>query len=288
MKLRWDTIIEDINLFVKLVRKSINKVCSNLKKKRGRKPKHPVNDYLTLIIVKEYDKRSLRGAEVRLSRLICNTRVDHSVISYWENKEDVHIIINQIVKDIGSRIQRYIGYEFSMVDSTKFSNWHNNEVEFHIVNRVKEGAVYPVGTSLITSSVSGPVEEATPTGNCNLYGDAWYDDNKTMGVLFNKGYNPIICPNKNRFRGYWRKKARKLYRNIKNRLGYRQRGRGESVFGSVTDSYGDRIKTLTIQSTQTRSLSRIVAYQVKILIRLLERLLRIVRHAPVTKLYFIK
>ena len=276
---RWNSLIEDLNLFIKLAKRHIKKVCSKLKNKRGRPTKHAIEDYMLLLIAKEEDKKSLRGAEARLSRLICDERVDHSVISYWENKRGVTEILNLVVKELGINLQNKLGYEFSMVDSTKFSNWYNEEVEFHIVNRIKKGVVYPIGTSLITKTVAGPVEEAAPNGKGNLYGDAWYDDNKTIGILFGKGYIPIICPNKNRWHGYYRKKARKLYRSIKNRLGYRQRGRGESIFGSLTNEYGDRIKTLTKIATQTRSIARVIVHQVKLIIRIVEKLLGIVRHA---------
>lgn len=278
---RWNIIIEDLNLFIRLIRKYAKRECCKLKKGRGRPSKHNIEDYIVLIVAKEEEKKSLRSAESRLSKIICNKRVDHSVISYWENKKEIIEIIKQIIKKIGAKLQYLLGYEFSMVDSTKFSNWHKKEVEFHIVNRILKGAVYPVGASLITRSVAEPVEEAAPLGKNNLYGDAWYDDNDTIGVLFNKGYAPVICPNKNRSSGYWRKKGRKLYRNLKNRYGYRQRGRGESPFGSLTNKYGDKLKTLSIKATQTRSLSRIIAYQLKLLMRIIRNLSIILRHAPV-------
>jgi len=85
---RWDSITENINLFVvQLVKKLVRKVFPKLETKtRGRPPKHDPEGYLTLLAAKEFDKKSLRGAEVRLSKLVCNERVDHSVIAYWEKK----------------------------------------------------------------------------------------------------------------------------------------------------------------------------------------------------------
>ena len=65
-----------------------------------------------------------------------------------------------------------------------------------------------------------------------------------------------------------------------NRLGYRQRGRGESPFGSLTNAYGDRIKTLDLQTTKTRIALRVLAYQVRLLIRVTQELLGIIRHTP--------
>jgi hypothetical protein len=62
-------------------------------------------------------------------------------------------------------------------------------------------------------------------------------------------------------------------------LGYRQRGRGESVFGSLTNYFGDRFKTINIQVTQTRTAVRVLVYQVKLLMRLTQEFLGIVRHA---------
>ncbi len=117
------------------------------------------------------------------------------------------------------------------------------------------------------------------------YLDAGYDDNKTIGLLFGKGYIPIVSPNKNRWRGYWRKKARKLYRMPKNRFGYRQRGRGESLFGSLTNRYGDRLNAINITVMQTRIAARILAYQVRLLLRVTQELLGIIRHAPVLVSY---
>ena len=101
-----------------------------------------------------------------------------------------------------------------------------------------------------------------------LYADAGYDDNKTIGVLFNKGYTPIVCPNKRRWRGYYRKKAGKLYRMREHRLGYRQRWRGESVFGSLTNCYEDRFYAINSEAMKVITASRILCYQIKLLIRI--------------------
>jgi mRNA interferase MazF len=46
-----------------------------------------------------------------------------------------------------------------------------------------------------------------------------YDDNNSIGIMFRKGYTPIVSPHPGRWKGYHRKKARKLYRQLKNRLG---------------------------------------------------------------------
>ncbi|RMD66612.1 hypothetical protein D6817_03755, partial [Candidatus Pacearchaeota archaeon] len=58
-----------------------------------------------------------------------------------------------------------------------------------------------------------------------------------------------------------------------NRLAYRQRGRGESLFGSLTNEYGDRIKARNTRAIETRVAARVLAYQIKLLIRVNGRVL---------------
>ena len=48
---------------------------------------------------------------------------------------------------------------------------------------------------------------------------------------------------------------------------YRQRGRGESVFGSLTNEFGDRLKTVLWETSVTRIGCRFVVYLVKLLMR---------------------
>ena len=105
-------------------------------------------------------------------------------------------------------------------------------------------------------------------GKGDLLADRWYDDNDCFRIMFKSGYQPIVKPNKERWRGHWRKKAIKLYRHPIGKQKYRQRGRGESIFGSLTDDYGDRLQTLRKDTSELRIGSRIIAYQVKILMRI--------------------
>lgn len=278
---RWDSITEDINFFISLVKKSVRCVLYSFEKnKRGRPPKHSIADYVTLLVLKEEDKRSSRGAEGRLSKLVCRERIDHSVICYWENKPKIQIILEKVVRHLGQLLMRNLSHLFSMIDATKFSDWKNNETSFHLFNRISTETVYPTGISFLTGSVASPTREAIDHGGGKLYADAGYDDNKSIGIMFNKGYEPVVCPNKQRRKGYFRRKARKIYNKFTNRLGYRQRGRGESCFGSLTNKFGDRLKTINNQATRTRITSRVVSYQIKLLMRTIKRLFYlIVRHA---------
>lgn len=275
---RWDTRVEDINLILQRLRE-ITKRLISYKKTKGRKPKHNLEDYIILIVLKEYDKKSLRGAEVRLSEEICKERVDHSVIAYWENKEEVLMAVMKIIGIAGAILNKYLSSLFAMVDSTKFTSWKIRETEIFVCNRIAAQTVYPTGISFKKKEVASPVGECVPSGNGLLYADAWFDVNKVFKVLFEKGYTPIICPNKKRSRGFYRKRGRKLYKMKEHRLGYRQRGRGESPFGSLTNCYGDRLKVKKTIVMKIRIASRVLAYQLKILLRATLNLLLIVRHA---------
>lgn len=277
---RWCNEVFDINLALFQMRKIVRK--SNVMKGgRGAKPKRDVSVYALIIALKEYDERTLRGAETHITRLISKERVDHSVISYWENKKEMPEIIAQFVSIAGAMLEKYLSSLFTFVDATKFSSWNLEEVNIHVCNKIANGTVYPIGLSFITGSISEPVSKAVPSGEGLAYLDAGYDDNKTIGVMFKKGYTPIVCPNKSRWKGHWRKKARKLYRMPEHRLGYRQRGRGESVFGSLTNQFGDRLNVRNYIAMQTRIATRVFCYQIKLLIRCGDMVfVLIVRHAP--------
>jgi hypothetical protein len=261
---RWITDLNDINLFLQALEKVLQGFDIE-KNKRGRPPKHDRKDYLKLIIVKEWKKRSLRAAETDYSELVCGERVDHSVIHYEEKV--LRKFVEEVIVLVGKKLDSSIGYEFSVMDSTKFSTWKKGTVEYHMLIRVAGRTVYP--SSAFFGSINPP--EATRAtlveGHGDLYADAWYDDNDALGMMFQYGYNPIVKPNEGRGRGYWRRKARKLYRHPVGRLKYKQRGRGESPFGSLADEFGDRLKTLSKNNTITRIGCRIIAYQVKIYMR---------------------
>jgi hypothetical protein len=96
-------------------------------------------------------------------------------------------------------------------------------------------------------------------------GDKWYDVNKVFAIVYKHGYVPLIKPQRTRDSGHWRKKARKVYNREQRK--YRHRGRGESPFGSLTNAFGDRLKTRLTETTYRRSLARVIVYQTKIYIR---------------------
>lgn len=279
---RWNPIITCINQAHHILKRLAKQVIPK-KSGRGTNPKREVIKYACLIAIKEFDKRTLRGAEVHLSRLIFNERIDHSVISYWENKAWMTDLICRFVAVAGAMLNKALSSLFSFVDSTKFTGWDVKDIkliEVTVCNKICNQTVYPVGISFLKESVVAPVLEAVPNGEGKIKADAWYDERKTIKALFDKGYTPIICPNKTRYRGFYRRKARKIYKLPENKLAYKQRGRGESLFGSLTNEYGDRLKTRNTNAVQTRIAARILCYQIKLLIRINNKeMVLIVRHA---------
>ena len=264
---RWNTVLNCINNFLKQLDKII--VHLNIKKtKRGRPPKHSIREYLKLLIVKEFKKRSLRSAETDYSEFVCKQRVDHSVIHYWEKNIDKELI-EELITLLGQKLDNSFNYDYTFIDATEFTSWNKKSLIFHLSCRITKETVYPTGIHYgLGNTVKESVEGCLVKGKGDVLADAWYDDNDSLGVMFKSGYQPIVKSNKERWKGYWRKKARKLYRHPIGRQKYRQRGRGESPFGSLTNEFGDRIKTMRIDTSEIRIGCRIIVYQVKILMRI--------------------
>jgi len=262
---RWNSNLNNLKLFLY----SLDKVLPFIKRKkqRGRPPKHSIRKYLKLIIAKEYKKCSLRDAEHDLSGKVCKTRVDHSVIAYWERKFSKEFV-EDLIKKIGGRIAPLLAPIFIFLDSTKFTTWNKKQIELHVLAKTGKGVLLPVSVCF-SGFLKRIAKKIFVRGNNEfLLADAWYDSNEIFRQAFKSSYLPLIKPNKDRLKGYWRRKARKLWNKIENRIFYRNRGIGESIFGSLTNWFGDRLKTRRIDTTITRIGARIIAYQVKVCMRL--------------------
>ena len=274
MLARWDTSTYSIKYFLS----TIEALCPDvpeIKNKQGIPPKHSLKEYVTLIAAKEEKKASLRRAETDHSQEICGERVDHSVIHYWEKKIDEVFIA--LVHVIGKLLTKLLRPIFRIIDSTKFATWKQKEVEFHTLTAITKKTVFPTSIFFGSVSPSKAVGNTIVLGKGELMADRWYDDNKAMEIMFESGYTPIIKPNSGRYHGYWRRKARRIY--YKDIVRYRQRGRGESPYGSLTNFYGDRLTTILLSTTRTRIATRLVNYLVKLYIRA-KSLVGIFRHAP--------
>jgi len=127
---RWETSIGDISVLCSALRDVLPDIPA---KSRGRPPKHPLKDYLLLLVVKESKRSSLRSAETDWSQLVCGERIDHSVLAYWEQRIP-RDALQRAVRMLGARLQALLGYLFSMIDATAFATWHHRTVSFHVLN----------------------------------------------------------------------------------------------------------------------------------------------------------
>lgn len=280
MKKRWITEVKNLSFAFHEVKRLTKKLIRR-KVGRGRPPKHNPTSYAELIVLKEFKKKDLRSAEVDLSEFVVGERVDHSVINYWERKPEIVNCLKIIIFRAGYLLDKLLTKEYTFVDSTKFTSWKTKTTEVFVCNKISKETIYPVGASFLKGNVLAPVKEIVTHGDGEFLADAWFDERKTIEFLFKKGYVPLICPNKRRSKGYYRKISRQLYKQ--RREIYKQRGRGESMFGSLTNEFGDRLKAIEKVSMQVRILARIVSYQIKLLIRCEDKIISInvliIRHA---------
>lgn len=258
---RWYSSLGNKKLIVKTLEDVVPDIPTN---RRGQPPKHTIKSYLILIILKEFKKASLRDAETDWSEYVCGEYVDHSVIHYWEQNIPVEII-EKAIRTAGKKLEELLGYDFSVIDATAFSSWYIEKQSFHLVNRIHEGTVYPVSVTKDTYDPIPNTRNVIIPGNGFFMGDKWYDVNGVFGIVYKNGYTPLISPQRTRCSGHWRRKGRRVY-GLQWRS-YRQRGRGESVFGSLTNWLGDRLHTRKRVTTYLRSCVRVLCYQVRILIR---------------------
>lgn len=172
---RWYTDLKNIKLFLK----NLNKLLSRLtldKNKRGRPPKRSIKDYLKLIITKEFKKKSLREAETDYSEIVCDERIDHSVIHYWE-KNLGKKIIEEAIDLIGKEIDSCLQYEYTFVDATEFTSWKKKDLVFHLSCRITKDTVYPTGIHYgLGATVRESVKGCLTEGKGDLLADGWYDE----------------------------------------------------------------------------------------------------------------
>ena len=143
---RWITEINDINLTLHEMRR-LAKHLVRKKEGRGRNPKHDPTNYAILVALKDSEKQPLRRAECRLSSFVIGERVDHSVISYWENKPEIQTCLKLIIGRAGQLLDKMCKQKFTFVDATDFTSWNKELVQVHVANRIVNETIYPIGVS---------------------------------------------------------------------------------------------------------------------------------------------
>ena len=187
---RWYSSLGDKKLIVETLEDVVPDIPTN---RRGQPPKHPIKSYLILIILKECKHASLRDAETDWSEYVCGEPIDHSVIHYWERNLPAKII-EETIRKVGQRLDDLLGYEFSVIDATAFTGWHNNTHSFHVLNRIHEGTVYPVSMSKDTFDPIPNAKDTVVPGSGFFMADKWYDVNGVFRIAYKNGYAPLISP----------------------------------------------------------------------------------------------
>jgi len=154
-------------------------------------------------------------------------RIPKSTLHYWEVRHGE------------------IEYDYSVVDSKKFTDWLKGLHEIFIDVRVR------------WSSLKGYLR-----GGGVMLGDGAFNSKPVLNTIASKGYIPIVKRARSP-RGYG---ARIRYRAYDESL-YAYRGVGEGIFGALTVKFGDRLKTRRKEPTKTRTPLRIIIYCLKILIQ---------------------
>ncbi|ADC66042.1 hypothetical protein Ferp_1902 [Ferroglobus placidus DSM 10642] len=152
-----------------------------------------------------------------------------------------------------------VEYFYTVIDSTKFSNWNKNLSELFVCVRVGESLI-PVYVDLMSSEEE--FIRGIPEGKGFVLADGAFDTKKALNELVWKGYLPIVKPTKRKTDGFGSK-----IRDLSfDRSIYRYRAVGEGVFGALSVEFGDRLKSRG-RSDKTRILARNIVYCIKIALR---------------------
>ena len=149
---RWNSKVYDVELLLEIL--DIILVSMNIEEKikernkRGRSPKRQPIIYIKALVLKEMYKASLRYSE-SLSLSILGIKIPKSTLNYWEINYE--FLVKEI-KDALMKILNYLDYYYTVLDSTKFTDWNKNLHEVFLCVRVGE-ALVPVYADSTTSEV---------------------------------------------------------------------------------------------------------------------------------------
>jgi hypothetical protein len=125
----------------------------------------PPRLYLKALALKEVCKASLRYAE-SLSQIHLGVRIPKSTLHYWEVRHGD--VVREVLKVL-LRLLSTIDYDYSVMDSTKFTDWLKGLHEIFIDVRVRGGeTLFPVHAQLTSSEVE--FAKGIPEGRG---GNAW-------------------------------------------------------------------------------------------------------------------
>ena len=89
------------------------------------------------------------------------------------------------------RLLNLIEYDYSVVDSTKLSDWLKRLHELFLDVRVRSGStIFPVHAELASSEVE--FVRGIPEGVGSMLGDGVFDAKPVLNTIVSKGYIPIV------------------------------------------------------------------------------------------------
>jgi hypothetical protein len=150
-----------------------------------------------------------------------------------------------------------LGYYYTVLDSTKFTDWNKNLHEVILCVRVSE-ALIPVSADLTTSEVE--FVRNIPSGYGLALADGAFDAKAVLNDLF-PSYLPFVKPTKIKPDGYGARIRDKIFDKSIYSLSL-----GEGLFGALTIEFGDRMKSRG-KSGNSRTMLRLIVYCLKILVR---------------------
>jgi hypothetical protein len=143
--------------------------------------------------LKEVCKASLRYAE-SLSLTHLGVRIPKSTLHYWEVRH------GEVLKAL-LRLLSFMYYDYSVVDSTRFTDWLKGPHELFIDVRVGGGeALFPVHAQPTGSEVE--FARGIPESVGMMLGDGAFDAKPILNTIASRGYIPIVKRGSRSPRGY--------------------------------------------------------------------------------------
>ena len=257
MLCRWDVRVYDVGLLMAVLDYVLDLMDLD-SEFRGKRLERPPRLYIKALVLREICKVSLRYAE-GLSLTCFGVRVPKSALHYWEMRHGD--IVERFLRAL-FRLLSLMEYDYSIMDSTKLTDWLRGLHELFINVRVRGGCMlFPVHAQLTDSEVE--FARGIPEGVGFMFGDGAFDAKPVLNTIASKGYIPMVKRGLTSPMGYGAKIRDRIY----DETLYACRSVGEGIFGALTVEFGDRIKTKKRESTETRILLRLIIYCLKITVR---------------------
>ena len=259
-----------------------------VKEKRGRHPKLTLHIITKMCIFIGYFDLTLDEMDGLLD-LLENKTLDRSNIDRWFIKFDDEYAL-KATQLLHQKIEEMFRKGEYIVDSTKYTTNQYHEM-IHKGKMIIELLTmklhifivyfFSVGIlSIANFSVThgdahdAPVyrdellEDISLKKNRRSHKDKAYDDEDTFEKEFEKGLIPNTVPKENSKKGFWRKKARRVYNN---ELRKKMRGLVEGVFGGMQTETDNKVRYKLDKTRKTYIALRALAHEIRTYLRALEQ-----------------